>query len=84
MKIIKAKDYQDMSKKAAIVIASQVTMKPDCVLGLIYSSSEPYSPHMKNLISSPNFLRNRFMKSWWCFFTRVELSYTSPVLGSIP
>ena len=30
MKIIKAKDYQDMSKKAAIVIASQVTMKPDC------------------------------------------------------
>ncbi len=39
MKIIKAKDYQDMSKKAAIVIASQVTMKPDCVLGLATGST---------------------------------------------
>jgi glucosamine-6-phosphate deaminase len=39
MKIIKAKDYQDMSKKAAIVIASQVTMKPNCVLGLATGST---------------------------------------------
>ena len=39
MQIIKAKDYQDMSKKAAIVIASQVTMKPDCVLGLATGST---------------------------------------------
>jgi len=39
MKIIKAKDYQEMSKKAAIVIASQVTMKPDCVLGLATGST---------------------------------------------
>jgi len=39
MKIIKAKDYQDMSKKAATLIASQVTMKPDCVLGLATGST---------------------------------------------
>ena len=34
MKIIRAKDYQDMSHKAANIIAAQVTLKPDCVLGL--------------------------------------------------
>ncbi len=37
--IIKAKDYEEMSKKAAAVIASQITMKPDCVLGLATGSS---------------------------------------------
>ncbi|MEE1087054.1 MAG: glucosamine-6-phosphate deaminase [Schaedlerella sp.] len=39
MRIIEAKDYQDMSKKAASIIAAQVTMKPDCVLGLATGSS---------------------------------------------
>lgn len=39
MRIIEAKDYQDMSKKAAAVIAAQVTMKPNCVLGLATGSS---------------------------------------------
>ena len=34
MKIIRAKDYQDMSRKAANVSSAQVIMKPDCVLGL--------------------------------------------------
>ena len=34
MKIIRAKDYQDMSRKAANIISAQVIMKPDCVLGL--------------------------------------------------
>ena len=34
MKIICAKDYQDMSRKAANIISAQVIMKPDCVLGL--------------------------------------------------
>ena len=29
MKIIKAKDYQDMSRKAANVISAQMTMKPN-------------------------------------------------------
>ncbi len=39
MKIIKARDYGDMSRKAANVIAAQVIMKPDCVLGLATGSS---------------------------------------------
>lgn len=39
MRIIRAKDYEDMSKKAAEVIASVVTLKPDCVLGLATGSS---------------------------------------------
>ena len=34
MKIIHAKDYQDMSRKAANIISAQVIMKPNCVLGL--------------------------------------------------
>ena len=39
MRIIRAKDYDDMSRKAAAIIASQVIMKPDCVLGLATGSS---------------------------------------------
>lgn len=39
MKIIKAKDYDDMSRKAANVVSAQVIMKPDCVLGLATGSS---------------------------------------------
>ena len=39
MRIIKAKDYADMSKKAAAIIAAQITMKPDCVLGLATGST---------------------------------------------
>lgn len=39
MRIIEAKDYQEMSRKAAEVIAAQVTMKPNCVLGLATGSS---------------------------------------------
>lgn len=34
MKIIKAKDYNDMSRKAANIISAQVIMKPNAVLGL--------------------------------------------------
>lgn len=34
MKIYKAKDYKDMSRKAANIISAQVIMKPNCVLGL--------------------------------------------------
>ncbi|WP_026494964.1 glucosamine-6-phosphate deaminase [Butyrivibrio sp. WCD3002] len=34
MKIIRAKDYNDMSRKAANIISAQVIMKPDSVLGL--------------------------------------------------
>lgn len=39
MKVIKAKDYQELSRKAANVIAAQVIMKPNCVLGLATGSS---------------------------------------------
>ena len=39
MKIIKAKDYDQMSRKAANIISAQVIMKPDCVLGLATGSS---------------------------------------------
>ena len=34
MKIYKAKDYKDMSRKAANIISAQVIMKPNCALGL--------------------------------------------------
>ena len=34
MVIYKAKDYQDMSRKAANIISAQIIMKPNCVLGL--------------------------------------------------
>lgn len=39
MRIIKTKDYQDMSRKAGNLIAAQVIMKPDCVLGLATGST---------------------------------------------
>lgn len=39
MKIIRAKDYNDMSRKAANIISAQVIMKPDCVLGLATGST---------------------------------------------
>lgn len=39
MKIIKAKDYNEMSRKAANIISAQVIMKPDCVLGLATGST---------------------------------------------
>lgn len=39
MKIYRAKDYKDMSRKAAGIISAQVIMKPDCVLGLATGST---------------------------------------------
>ncbi len=39
MKIVKAKDYKDMSRKAANIISAQVIMKPNCVLGLATGST---------------------------------------------
>lgn len=39
MKIIKATDYLDMSRKAANIISAQIIMKPNCVLGLATGSS---------------------------------------------
>lgn len=39
MRILHAKDYEDMSRKAANIIAAQVISKPDCVLGLATGST---------------------------------------------
>ena len=49
MKIIKAKDYDQMSRKAANIISAQVIMKPDCVLGLATGSS-PMGTYRLSLI----------------------------------
>lgn len=50
MKIYRAKDYEDMSRKAANIISSEVILKPDCVLGLA-TGSTPIGTY-KNLIQS--------------------------------
>ena len=34
MKIIHAKDYNDLSRKAANIISAQVILKPESVLGM--------------------------------------------------
>lgn len=39
MQIYKTSDYSEMSRKAANIIAAQVIMKPDCVLGLATGST---------------------------------------------
>ena len=39
MRLMIAKDYADVSRKAANIIAAQIYLKPDCVLGLATGSS---------------------------------------------
>ncbi len=39
MIIYRARDYKDMSRKAANIISAQIIMKPNCVLGLATGSS---------------------------------------------
>ncbi len=39
MRIYQAKDYNDLSRKAANIISAQVIMKPNCVLGLATGST---------------------------------------------
>lgn len=50
MRIIETKDYNDMSRKAANIISSQVILKPDSVLGLA-TGSTPLQTYA-NLIES--------------------------------
>ncbi len=50
MKFITTKTYEELSQRAAGIIASQVILKPDCVLGLATGSS-PVGTY-KNLISA--------------------------------
>lgn len=52
MKVYRAKDYNDMSRKAANIISAQVTMKPDCILGLA-TGSTPIGTY-KQLIEAYN------------------------------
>ena len=46
MKLYKAKDYEDMSRKAANIISAQVTLKPDSVLGLATGSTPVSYTHL--------------------------------------
>lgn len=39
MNVYKVKNYEELSRKAANIVAAQVTMKPNCVLGLATGSS---------------------------------------------
>ena len=39
MKIIRTKDYEEMSRKAANLISAQILLTPDCVLGLATGST---------------------------------------------
>ena len=39
MRIIVTKDYQEMSVKAASILAAEIALKPDCVLGLATGST---------------------------------------------
>lgn len=39
MRFVKARDYDDMSRKAANIISAQIIVKPDCVVGLATGSS---------------------------------------------
>ena len=39
MIIYRAKDYKDLSRKAANILRAQIIMKPDCILGLATGSS---------------------------------------------
>ena len=48
MKFIIAENYEEMSRKAAAILAAQVVQKPDCVLGLA-TGSTPVGTY-KNLI----------------------------------
>lgn len=52
MRILVCKNYDEMSKKAAQIIASQVTLKPDSILGLA-TGSTPIGMY-KNLVEMYN------------------------------
>ena len=39
MRLYRAKDYNDMSRKAANIISAQIILQPDCVLGLATGST---------------------------------------------
>ncbi len=46
MRIYKASDYNDLSRKAANIISAQIIMKPNAVLGLAPEDEQSYSHFM--------------------------------------
>ena len=64
MQIIKAKDYNELSRRAAHVIAAQVILKPNCVLGLATGSS-PIGTY-KELIEWVQSGRSGFLRRFYC------------------
>ena len=64
MRIIEAKNYEDLSKKAAEIIAAQVTLKPNAVLGLA-TGSTPVGTY-KNLIQKVRRRRAGFLSGNFC------------------
>ena len=68
MKIIRTKDYADMSRKAANIISAQVIMKPDCVLGLA-TGGTPVGTYEK--------LVERYNEGIWIFLRSPPSIWTS-------
>ena len=65
MKIIRAKDYKDMSRKAANIISAQVIMKPNCVLGLA-TGGTPVGAYAQ-LVDWYRGLPKEHPESYWSF-----------------
>ena len=51
MRVYRAKDYKDMSRKAANIISAQIILKPNSVLGLATGSTPigTYSQTLKSV-----------------------------------
>ena len=80
MKIIKAKDYEDMSRKAANIISAQVILKPACVLGLA-TGSTPIGAY-KQLADPQSY--HYFMRENFFDHINIDLSNTHVPDGSNP
>ena len=46
MRVYRAKDYKDMSRKAANIISAQIILKPNSVLGLATGSTPVSYTHL--------------------------------------
>ena len=77
MRLIRAKDYGDVSRKAANIIAAQIQLKPDCVLGLATGSS-PVGPY-KELIAKYNAGELDFSQVWGvALFSALFIPFVMP------
>lgn len=61
MRIIRTENYEELSRRAADLIAAQILVKPDCVLGLATGSTpegtykELVDRYEKGSLTSPRF-----------------------------